>query len=229
MDGWMDGLNVSLQHLRRGYEGLKGAPISSLLHMNAICHLFSISEPQEIAFGCQQHLVHSAKSDFKPPNRNLCIHLDDTGSAVCGRCTIKFVWAYVSRKKQRREKCSWWGEVSEWVKGRPRVKSDSHILHTHEPASTWGSGVYLLEAAHKVVANWRSGQVGCARAPANIEEVIGAEHSVVFLGVTCGSQNPIHWYGHLDTKHRERTHYTQTELQHCTLVPFSPSSSSSLW
>lgn len=50
----------------------------------------------------------------------------------------------------------------------------SHILHTHKPRSAQGSGVYLLEAAHEVVANWRSGQVGCARAPSDIEKVIRA-------------------------------------------------------
>lgn len=34
--------------------------------------------------------------------------------------------------------------------------------------------VYLLQAAHEVVANGRSGQVGCARASSDIEKVIRA-------------------------------------------------------
>lgn len=141
----------------------------------------------------------------KLSNMNLCIRLDGKVKLCMSSC-----------KAQETTK----RKVQLMMRG---------ILHTHEPASAQGSGVYLLEAAHKVVANWRSGQVGRARAPANIEEVVGAEHRVVLLSVPCGSQNPIHWYGHLDTKHRERTGNTQTELQHCTLVPCSPPSSSSLW
>lgn len=167
---------------------------------------------------------------LQTPNTNLCIHLDSTRSALCRRRAIKFVWAYVSGKKQRTKKCKWWGKVSAWVKGRPGVKSDSPILHTHKPASARGSGVYLLEAAHEVVANWRSGQVGCAGAPANIEKVVRAEHGVVFLSVPCGGQNPVHWYGHLETEHRERTRYTQKAFDTALWFPFSSSSSSSsLW
>lgn len=74
-----------------------------------------------------------------------------------------------------------WGEVSQ---SHPRTPTR---LRVHGR-----SGAYLLEAAHKVVANWRSGQVGCARAPANVEEVIRAEHSIVLLRVPCGGENPIH-------------------------------------
>lgn len=55
-----------------------------------------------------------------------------------------------------------------------------------------GSVVYLLEAAHEVVADWRSRQVSSTGAPTHIEEVIGAQHGVVFLGVTCGGQDSIH-------------------------------------
>lgn len=36
------------------------------------------------------------------------------------------------------------------------------------------STAYLLQAAHEVVANWRSRQVSCTRAPTNIEKVIRA-------------------------------------------------------
>lgn len=56
---------------------------------------------------------------------------------------------------------------------------------------------YLLQAPHKVVADWRSRQVSCARASSHVEEIIRAQHSVVLLGVTRGGQNPIHWYCHL--------------------------------
>lgn len=57
--------------------------------------------------------------------------------------------------------------------------------------------LHLLETTHEVVADWRSRQVSGAGAPTNIEEVVGAQHGVVFLGVTCGGQNPIHRYCHL--------------------------------
>lgn len=33
---------------------------------------------------------------------------------------------------------------------------------------------YLSEAAHEIVANWRSGQVRSAGAPAHVEKIIGA-------------------------------------------------------
>lgn len=52
--------------------------------------------------------------------------------------------------------------------------------------------LYLLETAHEVVADWRSRQVSSAGASTHVEEVIRAQHSVVFLGVTRGGQNPIH-------------------------------------
>lgn len=56
---------------------------------------------------------------------------------------------------------------------------------------------YLLETAHEVVADWRSRQVSGAGAATHIEEVIRAQHGVVFLGVTRSGQNPIHGYCHL--------------------------------
>lgn len=79
------------------------------------------------------------------------------------------------------------GEGPSWGEVRQSHPCTPTRLRVHG-----GSGAYLLEAAHKVVANWRSGQVGCARAPANVEEVIRAQHSVVLLSVPCGGENPIH-------------------------------------
>lgn len=83
-------------------------------------------------------------------------------------------------KEKRREKLkqsikdetgsAWWVEgpaLASWGEA-------AHILYTHQPQSAHKSGVYLLEAAHEVVANWRSGQVSCARTPSNIEKVVRA-------------------------------------------------------
>lgn len=55
-----------------------------------------------------------------------------------------------------------------------------------------GSVLYLLEAAHEVVADWRPRQVSSAGASTHVEEVVRAQHSVVFLRVTCGGQDSIH-------------------------------------
>ena len=51
---------------------------------------------------------------------------------------------------------------------------------------------YVLEAAHEVVADWGSGQVGRVGAPPDVEEVVGAQHGVVLLGVASGGENTIH-------------------------------------
>lgn len=59
------------------------------------------------------------------------------------------------------------------------------------------SASYLSEAAHEIVANWRSGQVRSAGAPTHVEEIIGAQHGVVFLGVAGGREDPINGDSHL--------------------------------
>lgn len=51
---------------------------------------------------------------------------------------------------------------------------------------------YLFEAAHEVVANRRAWQVCSAGAAPHIEEVIRTQHGVVFLGVACRGEDPIH-------------------------------------
>lgn len=56
---------------------------------------------------------------------------------------------------------------------------------------------YLFEAAHEIVANWRSGQVGSAGAPTHVEKIIGAQHGVVFLGVASSGEDPINGDSHL--------------------------------
>lgn len=56
---------------------------------------------------------------------------------------------------------------------------------------------YLFEAAHEIVANWRSRQVCCAGAPSHIEKIIGAQHGVVFLGVASSGEDPINGDSHL--------------------------------
>lgn len=56
---------------------------------------------------------------------------------------------------------------------------------------------YLFEAAHEIVANWRSRQVCSAGAPTHVEEIVGAQHGVVFLGVASGGEDPINGDSHL--------------------------------
>ena len=56
---------------------------------------------------------------------------------------------------------------------------------------------YLFEAAHEVVADRGAWQVRGAGAPAHVEEVIWAQHGVVFLGIACGGEDAIHGDGHL--------------------------------
>lgn len=63
---------------------------------------------------------------------------------------------------------------------------------------------YLFQAAHEVVADRRSRQVGRARAPPDVEKVVRAQHGVVLLRVTCGGQDPVHGYRHLDDKAEEK-------------------------
>lgn len=56
---------------------------------------------------------------------------------------------------------------------------------------------HVFKAAHEVVADWWAGQVCRVWAPPNVEEVIGAQHGVVFLSVASGGEYTIHWDGHL--------------------------------
>lgn len=69
---------------------------------------------------------------------------------------------------------------------RPFLDSGSVTVNTH-----------IFKAAHEVVADWWSWQVGRIGAPSDVEEVIRAQHGVVFLSVTSGGQYTIHWDGHL--------------------------------
>lgn len=57
--------------------------------------------------------------------------------------------------------------------------------------------LYLFEAAHEIVANWRSRQVRRAGAPAHVEEVVGAQHGVVLLSVAGGGEDAVHGDCHL--------------------------------
>lgn len=56
---------------------------------------------------------------------------------------------------------------------------------------------YLFEAAHEIVAHWRSRQVRSAGAPTHVEKIIRAQHGVVFLGVASSGEDPIHGDSHL--------------------------------
>ena len=56
---------------------------------------------------------------------------------------------------------------------------------------------HIFKAAHEVVADWWSGQVGSVWAPSYVEEVIRAQHGIILLGVSSGGQYTIHWNGHL--------------------------------
>ncbi|KAK0154379.1 hypothetical protein N1851_003533 [Merluccius polli] len=69
---------------------------------------------------------------------------------------------------------------------------------------------YLFKTAHEVVADRGSRQIGCAGASPHIEEVIGAQHGVVFLGVTRGGQYPVHRYRHLAKSHGKVWHLTES-------------------
>ena len=60
----------------------------------------------------------------------------------------------------------------------------------------WGAA-HLLQAAHEVVADGGAGQVSRAGAPAHVEEVVGAQHGVVLLGVARGGQDAVHQDGDL--------------------------------
>lgn len=56
---------------------------------------------------------------------------------------------------------------------------------------------HLFQAAHEIIADGRSRQVGSAWASPHIEEIIWAQHSVILLSVSCGGQYTIHWYSNL--------------------------------
>ena len=56
---------------------------------------------------------------------------------------------------------------------------------------------HLFQAAHKVVADRRAGQVSGAWTASHVEEVIRAQHGVVLLSVARGGENAIHRYRHL--------------------------------
>lgn len=56
---------------------------------------------------------------------------------------------------------------------------------------------HVFQAAHEVVADRRSGQVGRVGASSDVEEVVGAQHGVVLLRVSGGGQNAVHRDGDL--------------------------------
>lgn len=65
------------------------------------------------------------------------------------------------------------------------------------PAPAGNITQYLFKTAHEVVADRGSRQISSAGASPHIEEIIRAQHGVVFLGVTRGGQYPVHRYRHL--------------------------------
>ena len=92
--------------------------------------------------------------------------------------------------------------LSERVSVRRRglsVSAYSTFTQEYKPGFRVNVTQYLLQAAHEVVADWRPGQVGGAGTTAHVEEVIGAQHGVVLLGVACGGQDTVHRDGHLTT------------------------------
>ena len=56
---------------------------------------------------------------------------------------------------------------------------------------------HVFEAAHEVVADRGAGQVGRVLTPTDVEEVVGAQHGVVLLGVARGGQDAVHQDGDL--------------------------------
>ncbi len=71
---------------------------------------------------------------------------------------------------------------------------------------------HLFETAHEVIADWRARQVCGAGAPSHVEEVVWAQHGVVFLGVACGGQDAVHRDRHLHNKAQGKdTLYTHTK------------------
>ena len=75
----------------------------------------------------------------------------------------------------------------------------AYSTFTYKPGFRVNVTQYLLQAAHEVVADWRPGQVGGAGTTAHVEEVIGAQHGVVLLGVARCGQDAVHRDGHLTT------------------------------
>ena len=83
---------------------------------------------------------------------------------------------------------------------------------TAPPSGERWAAAHLLQAAHEVVADGGAGQVSRAGAPAHVEEVVGAQHGVVLLGVTRGGQDAVHGDGHLHVKAQGKdTLYTHTK------------------
>lgn len=71
---------------------------------------------------------------------------------------------------------------------------------------------HLFEAAHEIIADGRAGQVSGAGAAPHVEEVVGAQHGVVLLGVAGGGQDAVHRDGHLHNKAQGKdTLYTHTK------------------
>lgn len=51
---------------------------------------------------------------------------------------------------------------------------------------------YVFQAAHEVVADWRSWKVSSVGTSTDVEEIVRAQHGIVLLCVTSGGQNAIH-------------------------------------
>lgn len=79
------------------------------------------------------------------------------------------------------------------------VPKHNVILGRNNPQNSRcsASPSYLFEAAHEVVANWRSRQVCSAGTTTHVEKIIGTQHGVVFLGVTSSGEDAIHRDSHL--------------------------------
>lgn len=73
----------------------------------------------------------------------------------------------------------------------PPQSSSCSVIRAHAGHS------YLFQAAHEVVANRWPRKVGSAGASAHVEEIIRAQHGVVFLRVAGGGEDPIDGDGHL--------------------------------
>lgn len=103
-------------------------------------------------------------------------------------CNIRPTFAYrslVGTLKHYRDRVGWKIALS-----APQ-SSPRSVIYAHAGPS------YLFEAAHEVVANRWPGKVSSAGAPSYVEEIIWAQHGVVFLRVASGGEDPIDGDGHL--------------------------------
>lgn len=93
-----------------------------------------------------------------------------------------------------------------------KKKSIKSQIWLHQRGFLCAGEHHLFETAHEVIADWRTRQVSSAGAATHVEEVVGAQHGIVLLGVARGGQDAIHRDRHLHNKAQGKdTLYTHTK------------------